>query len=297
MGPVAEDKTLQQAPKKTVTITTDHGDIILSAEIVRRYLVNGNGSVTDQEVMMFMALCKHQGLNPFIREAYLIKYGSEQPATIVVGKEVFTKRAHKITGMTGFKAGVIVQDVETKAISETLGYCPPGSAVMGGWAEVHLSSWTFPLRIEVDLKEYEGRTKTGQVTRMWAEKKATMIRKVALVQALREAFPEQFQGMYSPEEISHIDKSLPDDPIQIIDAPPKEPPFEPDKRKRPTKAKMEATKDVAAPHTTDVPDESAVDPPEPKEASDRVICKKDGSMRHRSFCQECEVQEGCPETA
>ena len=34
----------------------------------------------------------------------------------------------------------------------------------------------------------------------WAKKPATMIRKVALVQALREAFPKSFGGMYIAEE-------------------------------------------------------------------------------------------------
>ena len=56
----------------TVEISTEQGPVKLSPSIVRRYLVNGNGSVTDGEVMMFMSLCKFGGLNPFLREAYLI---------------------------------------------------------------------------------------------------------------------------------------------------------------------------------------------------------------------------------
>ena len=42
---------------------------------------------------MFIELCKAQKLNPFIREAYLIKFGIS-PANIVVGKDVFVKRAY-----------------------------------------------------------------------------------------------------------------------------------------------------------------------------------------------------------
>ena len=79
----------QQAPKESVTVTEYKcGDetIRLSPNTVRRYLVNGSGEVTDQEVAMFIGLCKYQHLNPFLREAYLIKYGN-QPATIVTGKE------------------------------------------------------------------------------------------------------------------------------------------------------------------------------------------------------------------
>jgi hypothetical protein len=69
---------------------TDTGEIKLSPAVVKNYLVSGSGKVSDQEVMMFIALCKFQKLNPFLREAYLIKFGSS-PATMVVGKEVFTK--------------------------------------------------------------------------------------------------------------------------------------------------------------------------------------------------------------
>jgi hypothetical protein len=42
-----------------------------------------------------------------------------------------------------------------------------------------------------------------------------MIRKVALVQALREAFPEDFGGMYSPEEMPVDTQTLPDNPVSL----------------------------------------------------------------------------------
>jgi len=66
--------------------------IALSPMIVKQYLVNGDeGKITDQEIQMFLELCKYQQLNPFLREAYLIKYGNA-PATMVTGKETFLKR-------------------------------------------------------------------------------------------------------------------------------------------------------------------------------------------------------------
>jgi hypothetical protein len=46
-----------------------------------------------------------------------------------------------------------------------------------------------------------------------------MIRKVAIVHALREAFPEQFEGLYSQEEINTIDSSrLPETPVKFANA-------------------------------------------------------------------------------
>jgi phage recombination protein Bet len=205
-----------------VTIHTPGGDVKLNPLIVRRYLVNGNGAVTDQEIALFLGLCKAQQLNPFVREAYLIKYGDKQPAAIVVAKEVFLKRAYRSTDFRGHKAGIICQAPDKPAdLQYTEGICTPGARIVGGWAEVHKDGWPFPLRVEVDYNEYVAKKHDGTPNRMWAEKPATMIRKVALVQALREAFPDTYQGMYSEEEVSSTD-DLPRetiDPASIIDVP------------------------------------------------------------------------------
>ncbi len=80
---------------------------MLTAETVKNYLVSGNGAVTDQETLMFIELCKAQKLNPFIREAYLIKFGNS-PANIVVGKDVFLKRAFRNENYNGMQAGIVI---------------------------------------------------------------------------------------------------------------------------------------------------------------------------------------------
>ena len=40
-------------------------EVKLNPAIVRKYLVNGQGSVTDQEIMYFMHMCKARQLNPY----------------------------------------------------------------------------------------------------------------------------------------------------------------------------------------------------------------------------------------
>ena len=67
---------------------------VVTFDIVKNYLVRGNGNITDQETCFFISLCKAQKLNPFINDAYLIKFGN-QPAQMVVGKDVLVKRAFK----------------------------------------------------------------------------------------------------------------------------------------------------------------------------------------------------------
>jgi len=160
----------------------------LSPDIIRKYLVSGEGKITDQEMMMFIKLCEYQKLNPFLREVYLIKYGSS-PATMVTGKETFLKRAYRHDKYRGHQTG-ISEDGKV------------------AWAEVSVQDYKVPIRCEVDYDEYVGRKKDGAVNKMWKSKPRTMLKKVALVQALREAFPETFGGMYSQEEINTVDAEL-----------------------------------------------------------------------------------------
>lgn len=172
----------------------------LTLEIVKKFICP---TATDQEAYTFLQLCKAQSLNPFLREAYLIKYGTEA-ASIVVGKETFTKRADRLPQYNGFKAGLILLSGGNVIYREG-SFFTSAEALLGGWAEVYRSDRGIPYRNEVRLEEYQGHTKAGEVTKMWREKPATMIRKVPLMQSLREAFPDEFGGMYGAEEISTVD--------------------------------------------------------------------------------------------
>jgi phage recombination protein Bet len=202
----------------------------LSPATVRNYLVNGGGNVTDQEVMMYLTLCRYQHLNPFLKEVYLIKYGNS-PATIVTGKDLFMKRANRNPNYAGKKAGIIVASKENGAVTEREGtvYIPETEELIGGWAKVYIKGHTEPEYASVSFNEYAGRKSDGTLNSQWATKPATMIRKVALVQALREAFPEDFGGLYSPEEMGNqaavvLDDAAPTQPVEIPAEAPKETP-------------------------------------------------------------------------
>jgi len=189
-----------------IKFQTDHGEVELSPAIIRQYLVPSGTAVSDQEVKLFLELCKYQGLNPFLREVYLVKYG-DYPASMVTGKEVFTKRAMSNPKFAGLTAGITVVGRENKLYRREGSLLLTGESLIGGWAKVHIKEYAVPFFEEVSLAEYEGKKKDGTKTGMWATKPATMIRKVAIVHALREAFPEQFEGLYSQEEINTIDSS------------------------------------------------------------------------------------------
>ena len=209
------------APKKPMSdkpIEYKCGDetVKLSPSIIRNYLVNGNGDVTDQEVAMFLNLCRFQHLNPFLREAYLIKFGSK-PATIVTGKDAITKRAMRNPKYAGQQAGVVVYHQENGELEYRTGALVLKDEVLvGGWAKVYVKGYDVPIEVTVSYEEYVGTTKDGEVNSQWSKKPATMIRKVALVQALREAFPEDLGGLYASEEMNiDFDETGATAPVEI----------------------------------------------------------------------------------
>ena len=58
-------------------------EITLTFDTIRNYLVTGKKElVTDQELMMFAAICKARGLNPFTKDCYLIKYTPNESPSI-----------------------------------------------------------------------------------------------------------------------------------------------------------------------------------------------------------------------
>ena len=209
---------------KAVEYKCGEETVKLSPTIIRNYLVSGNGNVTDQEVVMFLNLCRFQHLNPFLREAYLIKFGN-QPATIVTGKDAITKRAYRNPKFVGQQAGIVIFHDESGELEYRNGsLLMTGEQLVGGWAKVYVKDYEVPIEAVVSFSEYVGTKNDGSINGQWSKKPATMIRKVALVQALREAFPEDLGGLYASEEMNiELDETATAAPIEI---PPQDAPME-----------------------------------------------------------------------
>ena len=180
--------------KGRVTYQVNGEEVNLSFQIVRNYLTRGGqASVSDAEVIQFISLCRANQLNPFIGDAYMVKYGQE-PAQMIISKAAFMKRAESSSLYNGYQAGVIV--LRDKQVVEQEGsFFIPGDVLVGGWAKVYRKDRDFPVVARVRLQEYN----RGKST--WASMPGTMIRKVAIAQAFREAFPLIVDGMYTPEEM------------------------------------------------------------------------------------------------
>lgn len=196
---IALKPQVQQKNIDNGIISTTTGDIELTPQIVRKYLVNGQSNVTDQEVMMFIGMCKANKLNPFNKEAYLIKYGN-QPASIITSKDVFFKRAIQNPNFNGLKSGIIVLNDKDEIVKREGHIYTSKEKIIGAWCEVFRKDWEHSMYQEVNMSEYIGKTKTGEVNSNWKTKPAVMITKVAEATALRKAFTENLQEMYIAEE-------------------------------------------------------------------------------------------------
>ncbi|MCL8203650.1 phage recombination protein Bet [Ligilactobacillus agilis] len=187
--------------EKTITFQANGEDVKLAPSTVRNYLVSGDGKVTDQEVVMFINLCKYQHLNPFLNEAYIVKFGS-RPAQLITSKEAFMKRAEANEHFRGSKAGVIV--VRNNQIIYSQGaFALPSDTIVGGWAEVKRDDREEPIHIEISFDEFNKKQAT------WKDMPAHMIRKTALVNALREAFPDSLGSLYTEDDKSETASVVP----------------------------------------------------------------------------------------
>lgn len=185
-----------------VVYEVDGQKIKLTPKIVQDYLVGTTAKITMPEFKLFTELCKVRKLNPFLREAYLIKYSSNQPASIVVGKDAILKRAVLNSKYDGMKSGIIVTNSEGEIIERKGTFKLPDEVLVGGWAEVFRKDWENSIYSSVSLEEAIQKKGNGEPNSNWSKQPATMIEKVAKVRALREAFVEDLSGMYEAEEMN-----------------------------------------------------------------------------------------------
>lgn len=154
---------------------------------------------TIAECRIFLETCKQYHLNPFTKEAYLIHYDNKNgdtASTIVLGKTCYMKMAEAHPQYDGFEAGVIVFVPEVGELIHREGsIIYKGEELVGGWAKTYRKDRSRPFYEEVNFSEYD--TKKS----LWVTKPATMIRKVALVHTLREAFPATFGSLIDESEV------------------------------------------------------------------------------------------------
>lgn len=171
----------------------------LTKETIKTYLCP---KATDQELMMGLQIAKTFNLNPLKREVYFVKYNDKDPMQVLTGYEVYLKRAERSGNYNGLEitSQGSVKGGDLKAI-----------------VKVFRKDWTNPLTHEAHYVEYvqnkaiykDGSKIGEEPNKFWATKPVTMIKKVAVSQAFRLAFPDEFDGMpYTSDEVIDQEKII-----------------------------------------------------------------------------------------
>ncbi|MEY8460106.1 phage recombination protein Bet [Eggerthellaceae bacterium 24-137] len=182
------------------TYEVDGQEIKLSPASVMRYLLSGQQNVSEPEMAKVIMTCAARKLNPFAGDVHVLPHYDRASGTTKLSVQpsidFFMRRAMANPRFRGIEDGIVVMANGVLLKKRGCGLYPElGEKLIGGWAAVYVEGYEKPVFCEVSLAEYS----TGKS--LWWSKPATMINKVAKSQGVRKAFPDDFQGLYSPEEM------------------------------------------------------------------------------------------------
>lgn len=181
--------------EKSLAIKEDTATV--SIEDVKKFIAP---NATDKELFMFMGIARSYGLNPLKREIHFVKYGSN-PASIITGYEIYLKRAERTGKLDGWKCWIEKDQIGEKAI-----------------IEIKRKDQSSPFRWEVYRNEFDKQQST------WKTMPTFMLKKVAIAQGFRLAFPDDLGGMpYIPEEMPQdkgggASETLPTSNVDVVEA-------------------------------------------------------------------------------
>jgi len=149
---------------------------------------------THAEFAMFREICRATGLNPFKREIWFIK--TERKCQIMTGVNGFYEVANKHPMYDGIEIEY-GNEIEAKAGGNR-------TVVTFDWieAKVYRKDRSRPQTFRAFWREYaqELVTKNGNFSN-WAKMPSVMLSKCAESMALRKAFPQELNGLYTAEEM------------------------------------------------------------------------------------------------
>jgi len=164
---------------------------IISEEKILQFLdAMGIGKdLTESQKKQFIEVARAFNLNPFKREIHPVAYKDYKTGkmvlSIVTGYEVYIKRAERTGKLDGWETGVKKEDNE-----------------LIGFVRIYRKDWTNPFYHEVYFSEVVGKRKDGTTTAFWLRSPRFQLKKVAISQAFRLCFPDEFNGMpYTTDEL------------------------------------------------------------------------------------------------
>lgn len=198
---------LVEQPKieKTITYVPLGGKVAidLTMGMVKKFLCTPTrrGNIaSDGDIVKFMMLCKARELDPWVGDAYLVGYDSNDGPvfSLITAAQALLKRAEINPEYDGMESGVIVKDAEGVIVHRDGDITYDGETLLGGWAKVYRKNWSKPTTDALKLTTFS----TGRSR--WEKDPAGMIVKCAEASALRKAFPTQLGGLFTREEMDHL---------------------------------------------------------------------------------------------
>lgn len=163
-------------------------------ELIKRTICNG---ATDDELQMFLYVCKQSNLDPFLKQIHAVKrYDSrikDYKMEIQVGIDGYRAKAHR----TGQCAGITDADFTYKVNPKTgvrLAQIDSATVTVRKIIGGHMCEFTATAYWD----EYFPGDKMGF---MWKKMPKGQLGKCAEALALRKAFPEEMPAFYIPEEM------------------------------------------------------------------------------------------------
>ena len=156
-------------------------------------------NATQEEFEIFVQLGISTGLNPFLRELWLIKYDKNAAAQIFVARDGYRKIISSNPNYEGHIVDAVYSNDEFNVdlIAGHVKHVPnfkSRGTLIGAYCIVYMQSSRIPHYVFVEINEYN----TGRS--VWKEKPSTMIKKVAECQAIRMA-DQTCSSTYSEEEL------------------------------------------------------------------------------------------------
>jgi phage recombination protein Bet len=153
---------------------------------------------TDNELELFLHVCNRTGLDPFRNQIYAIKRNSKAGSkmTIQTGIDGFRLIAERTGKYSPGKEPTFSYDQQGKIKAATAFI--KKQTVDGTWHEVSATAYWNEY-----VQEYN-----GIPSQFWGKMPHTMLSKVAEALALRKAFPADFSGLYTTEEMAQADNGI-----------------------------------------------------------------------------------------
>jgi len=143
--------------------------------------------LTEPEKLQFIEISQAFGLNPFKREVHVAVYGEGEyrKLSIITGYEVYLKRADRTGKLDGWRAWIEGEGANMKAL-----------------VQINRKDWSQPFIHEVYWAEAVQKKRDGSTTSFWSKQPRFQLKKVAISQGFRLAFPDELGGMpYDPAEL------------------------------------------------------------------------------------------------